>query len=88
MLNYKFPYLKIETVKKLLLIIIALVISSQTIKAQKVELDADGVTIKLTGTKVPPPYLIQSSPRGTLEWFAIVDNSTRINYNYQTNQTS
>jgi hypothetical protein len=88
MLNYKFPYLKIETVKKLLLLIIALVISSQTIKAQKVELDANGVTIKLTGTKVPSPHLIQASPRGTLEWFAIVDNSTRINYNYQTNQTS
>jgi surface protein len=62
--------------KKLLLLIFALVLSSQTIKAQVV-LDANGVTIKWTGTTVPSPYLIQASPRGTLEWFAIVNNSTK-----------
>ena len=88
MVNYKFPYLKIETLKKLLLLIIALVIGFQTIKSQTVALDANAVTIKVTGTAVPSPYLIQASPRRTLEWFAIVDNSTRINYNYQKNQPS
>ena len=62
-----------------------MVIGFQTIKSQTVALDANAVTIKVTGTAVPSPYLIQASPRRTLEWFAIVDNSTRINYNYQKN---
>ena len=42
-------------------------------------LDSNGVTIKYTGTTVPSPYFIQASPRGTLEWFAIVDNTTKSN---------
>ena len=69
--------------KKLLFLIITLVISSQTIKAQTVVLDANGVTIKWTGITVPTPYFVQANPRGTgMEWFAIVDNSTKINISY------
>jgi surface protein len=64
--------------KKLLLIIFAFVLSSLTIKAQVV-LDANGVTIKWTGTTAPSPYFVQASPRGTLEWFAIVSNTTKSN---------
>ena len=64
--------------KKILLLIVAFVLCSQTIKAQVV-LDANGVTIKWTGTTVPSPYFVQASPRGTLEWFAIVSDSTRSN---------
>ena len=64
--------------KKLLLLIFTLVISHQII-AQAVVLDANGVTLKYTGTTVPSSYLIQASPRGTLEWFAIVDNTTKVN---------
>jgi surface protein len=63
--------------KKLLLLIFGLILSSQTIKAQVV-LDANGVTIKWTGTTVPSPYFVQASPRGTLEWFAIVSDATKI----------
>jgi surface protein len=62
--------------KKLLLLIISLVSINQTI-AQAVVLDNNGVTIKWTGTTVPSPYFIEASPRGTLEWFAIVDDNTR-----------
>ena len=66
--------------KKLVFLIITLVISSQTIKAQTVVLDANGVTVKWTGTTVPSPYFVQANPRGTgMEWFAIVDNSTKNN---------
>ncbi|MGY8940329.1 MAG: BspA family leucine-rich repeat surface protein, partial [Flavobacteriales bacterium] len=51
-----------------------------------VVLDANGVTIKWTGTSVPSPYFIQASPRGTLEWFAIVDDNTKSNIsNYAKN---
>jgi surface protein len=64
--------------KKLLLLIFGLFLSSQTIKAQVV-LDANGVTIKWTGTTVPSPYFVQASPRGTLEWFAIVSDATKSN---------
>ena len=64
--------------KKLLLLILGLFLSSQTIKAQVV-LDANGVTIKWTGTTVPSPYFVQASPRGTLEWFAIVSDATKSN---------
>jgi surface protein len=64
--------------KKILLLIVAFVLCSQTIKAQVV-LDANGVTIKWTGTTVPSPYFVQASPRGTLEWFAIVNDSTKSN---------
>ena len=64
--------------KKIFLLIFALVLSSQNIKAQVV-LDANGVTIKWTGTSVPSPYFVQASPRGTLEWFAIVSNATKGN---------
>jgi surface protein len=44
-----------------------------------VVLDINGVTLKYTGTGLPSPYFVRASPRGTLEWFAIVDNSTTSN---------
>jgi surface protein len=65
--------------KKIVLLIITLFLTVQTIKAQTVVLDANGVTVKWTGTTVPSPYFVQANPRGTLEWFAIVDNSTKSN---------
>ena len=65
--------------KKIILLIITFFLTAQTIKAQAIVLDANGVTVKWTGTSVPSPYLIQASPRGILEWFAIVDNTTRNN---------
>ena len=60
--------------KKTLLLIITLFLTAQITKAQTVVLDANGVTVKWTGTTVPSPYFVQASPRGTLEWFAIVDD--------------
>ena len=54
-------------------------LTAQTIKAQAVVLDSNGVTVKYTGTTAPSPRWVQASPRGTLEWFAIVNNSTKIN---------
>ncbi len=65
--------------KKIVLLLITLFLTVQTSKAQTVVLDANGVTLKYTGTTVPSPYFIQASPRGTLEWFAIVDNTTKTN---------
>jgi surface protein len=44
---------------------------------QTVVLDNNGVTIKWTGTTVTSLRFIQASPRGTLEWFAIVDDNTK-----------
>ena len=65
--------------KKLLLLIISLVTINQTI-AQTVVLDANNVTVKWTGTTVPSPYFVQANPRGTgMEWFAIVNNTTKSN---------
>ena len=65
--------------KKLLLLIITLFLTAQTIKAQTVVLDTNGVTVKWTGTTVPTPYFVQANPRGTgMEWFAIVNNSKKI----------
>ena len=51
-------------------------------------LDSNGVTIKWMGTKLPTPYFQQANPRGTgMEWFAIIDNSTRsILYDYAKNK--
>ena len=72
--------------KKIVLLIITLFLTTQTINAQTVVLDANGVTVKWTGTTVPSPYFVQASPRGTLEWFAIVNNSTKSNItNYAKN---
>ena len=68
--------------KKIILLIFTLFVTAQTIKAQTVVLDANGVTVKWTGTTVPSPYFVQASPRGTLEWFAIVDNTTKSNIIY------
>jgi surface protein len=68
--------------KKIALIIIAFVLITQYTKAQTVVLDTNGVTLKWTGTTVPNPRFVQASPRGTLEWFAIVDNSERIYIHY------
>jgi surface protein len=46
----------------------------------KVVLDSNNVTLKYSGTTIPSPYLIQADPRGTgMEWFAIVNNSTKNN---------
>jgi surface protein len=75
--------------KKILLLIITLFLTTQITKAQTVVLDANGVTVKWTGTTVPSPYFFQASPRGTLEWFAIVDNTTKGNItNYANNLQS
>jgi surface protein len=64
--------------KKTLLLVILLITSAQTIQSQTVVLDANGVTVKWTGTTVPSPYFVQANPRGTgMEWFAIVNNSTK-----------
>jgi surface protein len=63
--------------KKILLLIITLFLTAQTTKAQTVVLDANGVTVKWTGTTVPTPYFVQASPRGTLEWFAVVNDATK-----------
>jgi len=66
--------------KRILLLIILLITSAQTIQSQTVVLDTNGVTVKWTGTTVPSPYFVQANPRGTgMEWFAIVNNSTKIN---------
>ena len=82
--------LKIEIMKKILLLIITLFLTAQTIKAQTVVLDANGVTVKWTGTTVPNPRFVQASPRGTMEWFCIVDNLSRglIITNYSNNVPS
>jgi surface protein len=62
--------------KKKLILIIIIFLTSNTIKSQEIVLDSNGVTIKWTGTNVPSPYFIQANPRGTgMEWFAIVSNS-------------
>ena len=61
--------------KRIVLLIILLITSAQTIHSQTVVLDANGVTVKWTGTTVPSPYFVQANPRGTgMEWFAIVSN--------------
>jgi surface protein len=74
---------------KRILLLIVLALTAQTIKAQTVVLDTNGVTLKWTGTTVPSPYFIQASPRGTLEWFAIVNNESRgIITNYAKNVPS
>ena len=53
-------------------------------------LDANGVTIKYTQSSIPSvPYFIQASPRGTLEWFAVVnDTSKSMITNYAKNLSS
>ena len=73
--------------KRILLLIVLLITTAQTIQSQTVVLDANGVTVKWTGTTVPTPYFVQANPRGTgMEWFAIVDNSSKINItNYAKN---
>ena len=74
--------------KKILLLII-LALTAQTINAQAVVLDSNGVTIKWTGTSAPSLRWVQASPRGVLEWFAIVDNNTKSNItDYAKNVTS
>ena len=72
---------------KRIFLLIVLALTAQTIKAQTIVLDSNGVTIKWTGTTVPSPYFIQANPRGTgMEWFAIVNNSTTSNItNYANN---
>ena len=76
--------------KRILLLFILLITTAQTIQSQTVVLDTNGVTVKWTGTTVPSPYFVQANPRGTgMEWFAIVDNSTKINIsNYASNNPS
>jgi surface protein len=68
---------------KKILLLIALALTAQTINAQSIVLDSNGVTVKWTGTTAPFPRWVQASPRGVLEWFAIVDNNIKgsvINY--------
>ena len=68
--------------KRILLLFILLITTAQTIQSQTVVLDTNVVTVKWTGTTVPSPYFVQANPRGTgMEWFAIVDNSTKNNIN-------
>ena len=62
--------------KRILLLFILLITTAQTIQSQTVVLDTNGVTVKWTGTTVPSPYFVQANPRGTMEWFAIVNNTT------------
>jgi surface protein len=73
--------------KKIVLQIILLIFTVQAIQSQTVVLDANNVTVKWTGTSVPSPYFVQANPRGTgMEWFAIVNNSTKSNItNYAKN---
>jgi surface protein len=66
--------------KKILLLAV-LVLTTQIINAQTVVLDTNGVTVKWTGTQVPAPHIIKANPRGIMEKFAIVDNSSRNNIN-------
>ena len=74
--------------KRIILLII--LINTQFLSGQTVVLDTNGVTIKWTGTSVPNPYFVQANPRGTgMEWFAIVNNSTKSNVsNYARNLQS
>ncbi len=74
--------------KRIILLII--LINTQFLSGQTVVLDSNGVTIKWTGTSVPNPYFVQANPRGTgMEWFAIVNNSTKSNVsNYARNLQS
>ena len=66
--------------KKIVLQIILLIFTAQAIQSQTVVLDANNVTVEWTGTTVPSPYFVQANPRGTgMEWFAIVNNSTKSN---------
>ena len=53
-------------------------------------LDTNGVTIKYIDASIPSvPYFIQASPRGTLEWFAVVDNTSKsMIQNYANNLSS
>jgi surface protein len=69
------------------IILIFILIHTQIISGQTVVLDTNGVTIKWTGTTVPSPYFVQANPRGTgMEWFAIVNNTTKSNItNYAKN---
>ena len=66
---------------KNILLFIFIFLSIQSIKSQTVVLDSNGITLKYTGANVPSPHFIQASPRGTLEWFALVDNSTKTKIN-------
>jgi len=59
------------------LLFIAISLTTHITKAQTVVLDPNGITVKWTGTTVPNPYFILANPRGPLEWFAIIDNSTK-----------
>jgi surface protein len=73
--------------KKISLQIILLIFTAQAIQSQTVVLDANNITVKWTGTTIPSPYFVQANPRGTgMEWFAIVNNTTKSNItNYAKN---
>ena len=56
----------------------AYVDASLVVTLPLIMLDANSVTIKYTQSSIPSvPYFIQASPRGTLEWFAVVDQTSR-----------
>ena len=75
--------------KKKLILIIIIFLTSNTIKSQEIVLDSNGVTIKWTGTTVPSTFFVLANPRGTgMEWFAIVDNRHKGSINYYARNSS
>ena len=63
--------------KRILLLIILLTLTAQSIQSQRVLLDNNGVTIKWTGTTVPSTYFVKANPRETkMKSFAIVNNTS------------
>ena len=56
----------------------AYVEASLVVTTPPLVLDANGVTVKYTYASIPSvPYFIQASPRGTLEWFAVVNDTSK-----------
>mgnify|MGYP000200438054 CR=1 FL=1 len=51
--------------------------SSQFINSQTIVLDTNGKTIKYTGTTISNNRFVQSNLRGSIEWFCIVDDSSK-----------
>ena len=51
--------------------------SFQFINSQTIVLDTNGKTIKYTGTTISNNRFVQSNLRGSIEWFCIVDDSSK-----------
>ena len=60
-----------------LLIFTFVLFSSQFINSQTIVLDTNGKTIKYTGTTISNSRFVQSNLRGSVEWFCIVDDSSK-----------